>query len=378
MRNFTKTITVPNYKVKGFEYKMDTLNRRLIREGFEPFSMEKGDEAIVPKRYVDGTKEEVMCTYFTVKGADGQRLGDYEAVAKIEFTGLDGFDPIVKAFTGEDGFRKYSDSKRCDHCGHKRSRNVAYIVRQGDDEKQVGSSCVVHYTGHEIHLSYWSGVDLLDEYEGVDWPRRNSNLDLGLFLRVTSYVIAKEGFKSRSKNPNDSTGSTVLDIMIDQGKLKELKPILDEKYTDSSQEIIEFFKSLGMVDSDYMSNLKHIAKRGFIRWSEAGYAASMVPAYARELDKLKEKEDAGPVPEGRKDVNGEIVSIKEVDTGYGYTLKMLVRLSNGSKVYGTIPKSIRGSAEIGNHITFRATFEASKDDASFGFIKRPSGGEIVS
>ena len=87
-----------------------------------------------------------------------------------------------------------------------------------------------------------------------------------------------------------------------------------------------------------------------------------------------EKDAVGPVPTGRVTVEGVVLAKKESE-GYGFSRysapetvwKLLIRLDNGSKVWG----SRFANLDKGSRIKFTASFEASKDDPKFGFYKRP-------
>jgi hypothetical protein len=91
---------------------------------------------------------------------------------------------------------------------------------------------------------------------------------------------------------------------------------------------------------------------------------------------------AAPVVEGRIKITGEILVMKWQDSDYGTTHKMMVRDDRGFRVWGTVPSSLESSysvaggdvagVEKGDRIEFMATVEASKDDTTFGFFKRPS------
>jgi hypothetical protein len=84
----------------------------------------------------------------------------------------------------------------------------------------------------------------------------------------------------------------------------------------------------------------------------------------------------GPVPTGRVEFVGEVVSKQLRDSMYGETWKLLVKLENNSKVWMTCPSSAVSSLERGMKAVFKATVEASKDDPSFGFGKRPTIKEL--
>lgn len=93
-----------------------------------------------------------------------------------------------------------------------------------------------------------------------------------------------------------------------------------------------------------------------------------------------------PLAEGRYEITGEIVSTKWVESDFGGAMKMLVKMADGNKVYGTMPNSLRGiptdeahtyvNTEKGDTVTFTAAVERSKDDEHFGFFKRPTKASV--
>ena len=89
---------------------------------------------------------------------------------------------------------------------------------------------------------------------------------------------------------------------------------------------------------------------------------------------------AGPVPAGHKvEVEGDIVSIKTQSNKWGETVKMLVKLNNGAKVWGTCPSTfLEADVSLGDRVKFVAgKIDASRDDASFGFFSRPTRAKIM-
>lgn len=84
---------------------------------------------------------------------------------------------------------------------------------------------------------------------------------------------------------------------------------------------------------------------------------------------------AGPAPTGRQEIEGVLLSTKSVETDFGTTYKMVVKLDNGSRAYGTVPAAI-GMVERGDWVRFTATFELS-GDKDFAFFKRPTKASVV-
>lgn len=95
----------------------------------------------------------------------------------------------------------------------------------------------------------------------------------------------------------------------------------------------------------------------------------------RAAQRQAERDAAAPVVEGRETVTGEVISVKLIESQYGVTEKMLVKDTRGFKVWGPVPRSIE--VERGDRVTFTATLEASNDDETFGFFKRPTKAGVV-
>lgn len=86
--------------------------------------------------------------------------------------------------------------------------------------------------------------------------------------------------------------------------------------------------------------------------------------------------DKTPVPEGRQEIGGEVISAKWKDTPYGQSLKMLVLDDRGFKVYGSVPSAATDEVKTGVRISFIASVERSEDDEYFGFFKRPADHKV--
>lgn len=86
--------------------------------------------------------------------------------------------------------------------------------------------------------------------------------------------------------------------------------------------------------------------------------------------------DKTPVPEGRQEIGGEVISSKWKDTPYGQSLKMLVLDDRGFKVYGSVPSAATDEVKTGVRISFIASVERSEDDEYFGFFKRPADHKV--
>lgn len=156
---------------------------------------------------------------------------------------------------------------------------------------------------------------------------------------------------------------------------------------------------------DYSANLPELPET-FGNASRQGWALSTlddIATKARRYGKISEKQIAlvtkllgqveqaavdlvarqaeqAEVPDlvtGRRELVGECVSIKFVDSDFGGAWKMLVVLDDGTKVYGTCPRSLE--IEEGQRVAFTATVERSqrKPERTFGYFKRPTQAKVV-
>lgn len=112
-------------------------------------------------------------------------------------------------------------------------------------------------------------------------------------------------------------------------------------------------------------------------------SAKQIDAVQRGIDRAKKREaeaealkSVEPLAEGRYAIEGEVLTTKWQESDYGTTLKMLVKMDDGNKVWGTVPRAIECDPK-GERVNFTATVERSKDDEHFGFYKRPTGGMLV-
>lgn len=125
-----------------------------------------------------------------------------------------------------------------------------------------------------------------------------------------------------------------------------------------------------------------IARKGRIYGSISERQAAFLDKLLREIDEKltayaarTPDSEAGPVPTGRVQLQGEVVSLKWKETDFGSVLKMTVLLENGSRVWGTVPSAL--DVEKGDVVAFTATVTASDDKPDFGFFKRPTHAAVV-
>ena len=167
-----------------------------------------------------------------------------------------------------------------------------------------------------------------------------------------------------------------------QAEMKRLKLEQDQAdFLKANQSFAEAFKEARTnVDAHSRNHFASDIAHKFLIYGSLSekQVAAFISSIARDLkfaaDKAAEAEHAVDLPllvEGKVSMTGEILSIKEQYTDFGSCWKMLVKLEDGNKVWGTVPSSI-SDAERGDTITFSATVTKSDKDDHFGFFKRPT------
>ena len=171
---------------------------------------------------------------------------------------------------------------------------------------------------------------------------------------------------------------------------------------DPSREIVFEWASAQVQAGDHgwqgsLHNFVHkINRNGSTSDKFVAMVQRAMDSHAERMARKAEREAAEallpsePVIEGKLVITGEVLTTKLQDSDFGSTWKMLVRDDRGFKVWGTIPASLQGridwddegqkviaGAERGDRVTFSATVERSRDDAQFGFFKRPTKASII-
>lgn len=128
---------------------------------------------------------------------------------------------------------------------------------------------------------------------------------------------------------------------------------------------------------DMVSNL---IKYGSFSDRQTAYIGKLVEKVrnraAIDAQRAAENAAAAPVPTDgtRRVVRGTLLSIKRDDFG----CNMLVRATDGWKVFGTMPMSLRDvDAKSGDEVEFQAVVKPSRNDPKFGYLSRPTKARVV-
>lgn len=268
---------------------------------------------------------------------------------------VDGESPIVGGWAfvaqihhGEDGniIRNLSDAPLpemyraigadCDHCRTDRNRKDTYIlISESGEYKQVGSSCLRDFTGHNDPHAIASWLESLNalardlgDYDADEDMRGGGHHTLVYsveFLSVVSAIIHKHGWMGKAKAQESGAISTC------ERALDAMSPMASR---DNRVEVADSDKALARValtwgreqqgTSEYEHNLRVACTGEYCDWRNLGLLASAIVAYRKAQGQdnngmcVSASEYIGAV--GDK-VNLEVTvkAIREIDGAYGLT-----------------------------------------------------------
>jgi len=187
----------------------------------------------------------------------------------------------------------YSAKSNCEHCNTYRQRNNTFVCYDGYTFIQVGSSCLKDFLGHlspediVAKASFiYEAISTIDGFENLEDFSLSKTFLLRRILAITDAVINKFGWTSKSKAFESNTTATA-DIVFDystNGDVDSSITVTDENYTKATK-VIEWAENLSdeqCCNSDYLHNIRVIARSGFVTKKIMGYACSILAAYERE------------------------------------------------------------------------------------------------
>lgn len=363
------------------ENRMGQFNARMAKNGLPPIEYVVVDNGVED---ADGRAKVTVMMDNVLPHYEGWSL-----VSKLEF--VEGFDAaLLSTVPGEttpDEFR-LGDSTRCDHCGVRRFRTKAFVVR-GPDGKyaQIGSTCLALYlpkSALALINAEWvidALGDLMEDGLSDDfyYGAGREMYDLRVLVNLTLRVIANTGWVSATKARDEGIASTAAIVSWVFGKTgRERKEWMDDNPKQSrynADDVIAFCQTMPGA-SDYAHNIRALAGAKFVPPSKIGFVASMPAAYIRSLEEQAPKPTA-PAPTGRVTIVGEIISLKEVHTDWGPSTKAVIAVEPGWRLYVTLPGAI-DHAVRGDVVSMSVDVTPSRDDVTFAFGKRPTKARFVS
>ena len=298
------TYLIPLSRLGDLQARVEKANRKAARLGCQPLVLEIGSAIVRAPKQIGtdwspstGTVpvyRDTRCRECSVTGTL-PHLNGWQMVASVQL--LDGHT-IVRTIPGQELPEQYRVATDwCDHCKSRRGRNDVFVLRHDNGRHcQVGKTCLTDFLGSDTFP-----IGMLAELLAITDSMRDDD-DCGggdgksydwldRILPLAAATIRKDGWVSRSANPESNTASRVSLLMSGPGKNPSKdqiawhtarQPTEDDQVLATSA--LEWAQQINP-KSDYEHDLKTIAEMGYIDGRGLGLAVSIVSAYQRHIGK---------------------------------------------------------------------------------------------
>lgn len=305
-----KVYLIPSSNLSHFKEKFAKLQRKASRIGVEipSYSIIKEELVTQFKQNAEnplGQPEKFTVLLHSVVIHTGKVIvNGFEFIASIEHTEEGN---LIRSHSEETVPTVYRTAKsNCDHCNMNRRRNDTFVLQNTNDSSfmQVGRNCLADFLGRDgedfaRRAEFTFDANELAEASegGGEGGPRYDHLDL--YLSYVAEAIATCGWVSKGmsqKNGNQSTAYLALDVMypprdMNKNELPFRTPT--DKSVSVAKDAITWAENLSdseVEGSDYLNNIRVIARRGIVDARQYGFAASIVSSYQRMLGELVAKQ----------------------------------------------------------------------------------------
>ena len=316
---------------------------------------------------------------------DSPRFEGWNFIAALEHTPEGNISKCAPEETVPEVYR--TGAPVCDHCGIRRYRVRSYILRHDDGRVvQVGSSCIQDFFQGKNITAVLAKAQCAFELSGIvddeggGCGGGRTEYPLETYLAVTAWCIRADGWMSRgqaSEKNIESTADQALRVYGGDGaKLKARCDGPLDCDREEAEKAIAWAKDTE-ADSDYMYNVQVIARLGYTSSANAGFAASMIVAHHKFLDRQREKLEAAATSchlgtVGTKVTFGTIVKKLEqlsadpltlvgvicFETQYGWSTLLKFRASTGATVSWKTGDCGITRIDVGKKYTLQGTIKA--------------------
>lgn len=218
--------------------------------------------------------------YFDVTfSGDPLKIDGWEFVGTIDH--LDDSN-LLKSVPGKEIPEQYRNvSGTCQHCNKKRHRKDTYVCYNStkNEYKQVGSSCLKDFIGHNPELSL-RFLELINDTIGGDCEPRGEYIVSTKVIVATAYAIAnKEGWSTK-------TARSVNYHINPPLKAKDVISITKNDL-DKADNIIDYVR--GLDGNSFIKNIQTCLNQQYVAVKNMTLTAWAVGVYLKDLEPAKSK-----------------------------------------------------------------------------------------
>jgi hypothetical protein len=338
----TVTFQAPAYKVPEVQDRLKKLGRKAKKLGMAAPTVQISDPYILEVEVQDRKIKRLVVDITATRERIG--VSGWSFVAAIDHMGEAG--NVVRRLGHEDidlvPYRTADNT--CEHCGFIRSRKSTYVlVSDGGELKQVGSTCLAdflsgHNAAHVVALATYERAFrvAMEDFEGFGGGGLSNVIDLVELLTLTNAVVRNDGWTSRKAAHEDedkvATADTALNLrhQLYTGNVPRRGGFSRDYIPtdkDQAKAVAAIEWALATTDhSEYIHNIRVIAKTGYATPKQTGFGASIYIAHknamAREAAIKLPKNGGGYVgtPGERQVFKGlKLVNVREWGGKYGVT-----------------------------------------------------------
>jgi hypothetical protein len=271
----------------------------------------------------------------------------WTVLARREFVGG---TEAVAWYDGEQVFDTSAlDAGACDACGLSRPRTYTLLIRKGTQTLQVGGSCVAKYVPARFEKALLSLSALLTQVRRLSEPdlfdipaghggyrhepvSRLVAIAILLHEQSVPYVASKNSYGEPNSNATWRQVVRALELGSGvDGNILDCIHLAEEVPADKVRAVVEAL----------VADLPELAYTYVLR-SACGIIIPKVSRILTAWAKANEPQVEQVLPPtGRVVVEGKVLSIKEVESQWGTTLKVLLDCG-GFRLFGSVPAHIRG------------------------------------
>lgn len=296
---------IPSGNLGTFQSKFAKLVKRARKLGLpEPTYTEHGTERREIKNpHTDLVDRVILYHLITIDPkVVSVKVEGWTFVATIQLTEEGNIVRTVPG-SGEIPTEYRNGSDYCQHCKTSRNRKDTFLLRDdGGEYKLVGRNCLQDFMGRSAlqcaeQASYL--CDLCDMGEGCEeggFGGGGHQYDaLETYLAYVAEIISIEGWMSRGRARALEQATATADIaMRHLHPSPFFKPMFKQPSPESiktAEDAIAWAQEIeGENISDYLHNIRLIARRMVVDDRTSGLAASIVAAYQRHLGQLRQQE----------------------------------------------------------------------------------------
>ena len=385
------TYRVPSNNVGQLVSKVERANRRAAKLGVEPIRLTLGDTADLQ---IDDLYA-IRVRNVTIEG-QAPRIAGWTFVATLQHLGEDG--NLVRTIPGVSLPESYrTQNPACDHCNLVRRRNDTYVLQNdAGDLRQVGSNCLQDFVGGldphaaaamaEILQGLNECAEGLRDDDGFDGGiGRNSRvINLVSYLAIVAHSIQQGGWVSRAQARDSfkdgmATADVALSLMFDRSaEAQRERKSARQQYLQEAEDALRWSRETLAAKAelnDYEYNLVVATKQDFVDLRMLGLAASLIPAYRREIEQeIQRKQQAetsryvGTVGK-RETFELTVAGTRTIEGQYGTTTlyrfldrsgNVLTWFSSGIARY-TDEEGLKPAIEVGQTYRIKGTIKKQEE-----------------